>query len=78
MSHDLDSTLRRKTRTQPTTSNLTKDELEGLKWLQQKTQDNQICVVEADKGGAILIVDPELLRKKTLEKLNDPFLYTQI
>ena len=34
--------------------------------------------MQADKGGAILIVYPELLRKKTMEKLNNPTLYEQI
>ena len=53
MSHDLDSRLRRKTELQPKTSNLTKEELKGLKWLEQKTRENEICVVESDKGGGI-------------------------
>ena len=34
--------------------------------------------MQADKGGAILIVYPELLRKTTMEKLNNPTLYEQI
>ena len=52
-------------------TNLSKEELKGLKWLEEKTRENEICVIEADKGGAILIVYPELLRKKTLEKLKE-------
>ena len=42
------------------------------------TQDNKICVVQADKGGAILIVYPDLLRNKVLEKLTNPALYTRL
>ena len=58
--------------------NLSKDEQEGLKWLQKKTSEEAIAVVEADKGGAILITTPALLNKLTLEKLTDNNLYTKI
>lgn len=34
--------------------------------------------VPADKGGAILIVHPDLLVKKTMEKLNNTDLYTKL
>lgn len=37
-----------------------------------------ISVVQADKGGAILIVDPELLKTKVLEKLENPQLYEKL
>ena len=37
--------------------NITKDEEEGLRWLIKQTQDGNIAVVKADKGGAILIVE---------------------
>ena len=62
----------------PKKSNLSAEELKGLKWLEKMTQDNKICVIKADKGGAILIVYPELLRNKVLEKLNNPDLYTRL
>jgi hypothetical protein len=78
MSQDLDSKLRRKTIAKSRKSNLSKDELSGLKWLEEKTKDNQICVVEADKGGAILIVYLDLPRKMTLEKLKNPSLYSEL
>ena len=38
----------------------------------------KISVVQADKGGAILIVHPDLLRKKVLEKLENPHLYSRL
>ena len=38
----------------------------------------KLSVVQADKGGAVLIVPPELLRKKVLEKLENPDLYTKL
>ena len=63
MAQDLDSKLRRKKFLKAKTSNLSKDELNGLKWLEKKTKDNQICVVEADKGGAILIL-PRTIEEK--------------
>ena len=44
----------------------------------KKISENKIAITEADKGGAILIVDPELLRKKTLEKLHNTDLYEKV
>ena len=38
----------------------------------------KIAIIQADKGGAILIVRPALLRKKVLEKLENPQLYTKL
>ena len=55
--------------------NITKDEEEGLRWLVKKTSAGEIAVVKADKGGAILIVYPSLLRQKVVEKLEDEELY---
>ena len=59
-------------------SNLSKNESDGLKWIKDMTNKNKISVVQADKGGAILIVSPELLKKKVLEKLENPQLYTKL
>ena len=59
-------------------SNLSSDELFGLKWLKEKSTKGKLSVVQADKGGAILIVTPELLQKKVLEKLENPRLYTKL
>ena len=59
-------------------SNLSKEELNGLKWLKEKTDKDKLSVVQADKGGAILIVTPDLIKKKVLEKLEDPLLYTKL
>ena len=38
----------------------------------------KISIVQADKGGAILIVRPDLLEKKVMEKLENPELYTKL
>ena len=78
MSNDLDSRLRRKTALGPKKSNLSAAELKGLQWLEKQTRDEKISIVEADKGGAILIVYPSLLKKKTLEKLENPSLYEKL
>ena len=61
-----------------TKSNLSKDERDGLKWLQDMSKKEKISVVQADKGGAILIVPPSLLEKKVMEKLENPNIYTKI
>ena len=54
---------------------LTAFERDGLSWLERKVKAGEIAVVEADKGGAIIITTPGLLKKKTLEKLENPDLY---
>ena len=59
-------------------SNLSKDERDGIKWLQDMAKKEKVSVVQADKGGAILLVTPELLRRKVLEKLENPQLYTKL
>ena len=64
------STARKKT--------ITKDEEDGLRWLINETQASHIAVVKADKGGAILIVDPKLLEKTVEEKLNNFDVYIQL
>ena len=58
--------------------NLTPEEKAGLKWLNNKVDSNQIAVVQADKGGSILLVDPEMLHRRTLQKLEDPQLYHKL
>ena len=50
----------------------------GLKWLEEKVNANEIEICRADKGGAILIIPPEYLRKKIIEKLDNPELYRKI
>ena len=59
-------------------SNLTADESNGLKWLNSSISEGKIAIVPADKGGATLIVPPEILRKKTLAKLNNTDIYEKI
>ena len=58
--------------------NITKDEQNGLQWLMKETQASNIAVVKADKGGAILIVDPNLLETTVQEKLDNQDIYTKI
>ena len=50
-------------------------EREGLQWLKNAVKCRKIAVTQADKGGCILIVDPELIITSTLEKLNDACRY---
>ena len=58
--------------------NITKDEHKGLQWLINETQEEHIAVVKADKGGAILIVDPKLLESVVQEKLDNQDVYTKL
>ena len=86
MARDLDSRLKSQARDldsqkklkKPGNSNLSLEERKGLKWLEDMITKNKLSVVSADKGGATLIVHPELLRRKVLEKLNNPDLYTKL
>ena len=59
-------------------SNLSKDELKGLKWLERRVADGKIAITKADKGGATIIIRPEILRKISFEKLNNPSLYKKL
>jgi hypothetical protein len=58
--------------------NLIPEEKRGLKWLETHVTSQSIAIVSADKGGSILIVDPKMLRKKTLEKLDNSNLYKKL
>ena len=58
--------------------NITKDEEDGLNWLIKETNESRLAVVKADKGGALLIVYPELLKQKVIEKLTNPILYKKL
>jgi hypothetical protein len=78
MTSTLDDKLRTNDNDRYKCTNLSNAEQEGLKWLQKKISENNIAIVQADKGGAILVVTPELLRRKTLEKLNNTDLYEKI
>ena len=51
---------------------------EGMKWLKNKINNNEISVVEADKGGAILLVDPHFLETKVMEKVQNEELYEKL
>lgn len=72
----LDEKLRKTTKTH--TTNLTKDEKMGLKWLENNIGKGKIAITKADKGGATLIVKPELMVKKSLEKLENTSLYEKL
>ena len=54
---------------------LNKFEREGLQWLKHAVRTRKIAITQADKGGCILIVPPDLIVSSTLEKLNDTSRY---
>ena len=58
--------------------NLSKDEISGLEWLQKMINEDKLAVVQADKGGAILLVYPDLLKTLVKRKLNDPEIYNKL
>ena len=60
---------------QPCPSNMNRFEREGLNWLREATKSGSIAISQADKGGCILIVTPELVLLSTSGKLADPSRY---
>ena len=58
--------------------NLSKLEINGLNWLQEKTLSMDIIVDSADKGGAILIYPPDLAKLKIKEKVTNKQLYKKM
>ena len=58
--------------------NIIKNEEEGLNWLIKETNESNLAVVKADKGGAILLVDPKILEEAVQNKLENPDLYEKI
>ena len=58
--------------------NLSLIEKRGLRWLQKNVLDEQICVCKADKGGAILLVPPEMLTEKIEEKVKNTDIYEEL
>ncbi|CAG2251143.1 unnamed protein product [Mytilus edulis] len=62
-------------RTRKCKQNLTRNEQDALKSLKD---DDSIIIKEADKGGAIIIMDTDFYKEKVLEQLNDEEYYKQI
>ena len=58
--------------------NVKKDEQNSSKWFIKETQESRIAVVKADKGGAILIVDPKMLETTVEEKLGNEDVYIKL
>ena len=60
------------------TSNMKRFEQEGLDWLKAAVRDGKIAITSADKGGAILILTPVMIKSLTEEKLTDPNRYINL
>ena len=56
-------------------SNLTKEEQNAL---QELREDSEILIFEADKGGAVVVMDRTYYADKILEMLNDSQTYEEI
>lgn len=52
-------------------NNLSKSELKALKWLTEKIDIGELVLVEADKGGALIIAKPDYIRGLTEDKLHN-------
>ena len=51
--------------------NMNRFEKEGYDWLKKAVSEGTIAVTSADKGGAIIIVTPEIIKELTAEKVSD-------
>ena len=52
-------------------TNMNKFEREGFDWLSKSVREGTIAVTSADKGGAIVVMTPELIRNITNQKVSD-------
>ena len=50
--------------------NLSWKEKKALKWLRKQVEDNNLVVSEADKGGAILLLDPNHVHESVTNRLS--------
>ena len=51
--------------------NLSGAEKRGLNWLKKKVSNNEIAICQADKGGAIIVIQPQFLTRTVREKVTD-------
>ena len=58
--------------------NLSGPEAWGLQWLKKGVRDNKLCIIKADKGGAIVLMDPHQIVQIMKEKLENESLYTNL
>ena len=61
-----------------TKTNMNRYEKEGFKWLTEAVKSGLIAITLADKGGAIIIVKPEVIKNITAEKLSDTQRYANV
>ena len=59
-------------------TNMNKFELEGLNWLKSAVKSSKIAITSADKGGAIIIVTPAIIKDITAEKVSDTKRYKNV
>lgn len=64
MESELDQLLQASQPKKAKAENLTPEEKTGLIWINERIDSDTLAVVEADKGGRILLVDPQMIRKK--------------
>ena len=58
--------------------NTTKLEREGLSWLKNAVEKGEICILKADKGGAIIIMTPEEVCDNIRSKVQNEELYENL
>ena len=56
-------------------SNMNRYEKEGLDWLKKAVNEGIIAITSADKGGAVIIITPAMIKDITAAKVGDPLRY---
>ena len=56
-------------------SNMNRFEKEGYNWLKKAVNEGTIAITSADKGGAVIIVTPKIIKELTAAKVSDPLRY---
>ena len=72
------NSLPKEVKTKGQSKNLSSLHQNGLKWIKKEIDSNNISVTVADKGGAVLLVKPELLESKVQQKIEDTNLYEKL
>lgn len=56
-------------------NNMNRFEREGYDWLRKSVREGSIAITSADKGGAVIIVTPDLIKEITASKVTDTARY---
>ena len=77
ISNDLHGIINNKKK-KPLISNLNDDEARGLKWLKSVVEKRELTITQADKGGAIIILDANVVHSLIIKELERVDIYEKL